>query len=384
MTPFFQRIRSQRWLLASVMAGAALLIYFRPSAQNPDQFMTLSAPERTRVNSVSFSPDGKSLALSVQSFPARNGIASLGAQVQIHDAHTGSLQRTLNVTPNPNAKFPSGYIQSATFGGSGTEIACETFPLMVRDAQSGKTNHIWKQASVGRSGLVASPDGRFWASTSENSVQLWKVSDGRAAQKLNAPAYESKRKYLQSVSSTAFSPDGQTLVSGHNDGAVYLWDIATAKVKFTLSMPVALGGRGASVLRMAFAPKGSLIAAADARAIWLWDARSGRLLRTWNAPDKVSIFGLSFSPDGKVLAGGGPNFTWRRERGRSDGPRSEPREPDTVGEINFWDTSNGDWLSRQRGGHWIIHLAFSPDGKTLASSGDDNTALLWKAPQQSN
>lgn len=384
MTHFFQRIRSHRLLLVGLIVGAALLIYFRPSAQRPDQVITLRAPKRTRVNSVSFSPDGKSLALSVRSFTTRNGAAPMGARVQIHDAHTGYLRRTLTVTPNPTARFPSGGIQSATFGSQGAEIACETFPLMVRDAQSGKIKHVWKDASGGRAGLLASPDGRFWASTDANAVQLWNTSDGRRAQKLSGPTYESKKKYLQTVASATFSPDGTALVSGHNDGAVYLWDVSQAKLKFTLSAPGIIGARGAGVARVAFAPKGSLIAATDARTLWLWDARNGRLLRSWAAPDKVSIFGLGFSPDGKTLAGGGPNFTWRREIRCYDCPSSGPQEPDTVGEINFWDTSSGAWLSRQRGGHWIIHLAFSPDGKTIASSGDDNSALLWKAPQPSS
>ena len=381
MAHFFQKIRSHWLMLSGLLAGAALLIYFRPSAPRHDHFLTLRSPERTRVNSISFSPDGRSLALSVQPFGTRNGVALKGAQVQIHDARTGVLQRTLNVAPNPDANSPSGFIESATFGSKNAEIACETFPLTVRDAQSGKLKHLWKQASAGRAGLLASPDGRFWASTSANSIQLWKTADGSAAQKLSAPTYESPKKYLQSVSSAAFGPDGATLVSGHNDGAVYLWDISQARIKFTLSAPGIIGARGAGVARVAFAPTGSLIAATDARKIWLWGAKNGQLLRSWDAPDQVSIFGLSFSPDGKILAGGGPNFSWRREIRCYDCPPSGPRERDTVGEINFWNTSDGAWLSRQRGGYWIIHLAFSPDGKTLASSGDDNTALLWKAPQ---
>ena len=68
---------------------------------------------------------------------------------------------------------------------------------------------------------------------------------------------------------------------------------------------------------------------------------------------KSVVTSLAFSPDGKTLASGGGN-------------------------INLWDVNTGQQKHVFRGhGHSVRSLAFSPDGKTLASAGLDETIRLW-------
>src|ERR1019366_7595638 len=76
---------------------------------------------------------------------------------------------------------------------------------------------------------------------------------------------------------------------------------------------------------------------------------------------------VAFSPDGKTLASGGADAAGKSGR---TGP------PD--GDIVLWDVATGKPKAVLKGhAHTVFTLAFSPDGKTLASGSGDNTVKLW-------
>ena len=79
-------------------------------------------------------------------------------------------------------------------------------------------------------------------------------------------------------------------------------------------------------------------------------------------PNPNAIESIAFSPDGKILAGGG---VYDSQLGRSDS-------------IRLWEVSSGRILTTLAGHTSTVRaLRFSPDGKTLASSSSDGTILLW-------
>ena len=99
-----------------------------------------------------------------------------------------------------------------------------------------------------------------------------------------------------------------------------------------------------------------------ADAIRLWDARTGRHLRTLEGHTGI-VHSVAFSPpDGSTLASGSVDNT-----------------------IRLWDARTGAHL-RTRDAHWdgVLSVAFSPDGSTLASGSSDNTIHQWKLTGSTN
>jgi WD40 repeat protein len=164
-------------------------------------------------------------------------------------------------------------------------------------------------------------------------------------------------RYIGSIFSIEFSPDGKVLVSAGSANRVCIWDAATGRRRKVLS------GLRAPVAAVTFRPDGTAVAtraAWDQKAIRLWDAN------TWT--ERLSTDGgmaalrhpeqalLRFSPDGKTLAAN-----------------------NSRGEIVLLDAATGE-PTAVLGRHDhpdVVHLAFAPDGRTLASCDGEGTVRLW-------
>ena len=200
------------------------------------------------------------------------------------------------------------------------------------------------------SSLAFSPDGQILAVADEEGVTyLWNVASGRRMAVLPDPGRQA------SVDSVAFSPDGKVLAAGDGDGSTYLWSTATGKRIATLPHP----GHQASVDSVAFSPDGKTLATGDGDgSTYLWNTATSKLITAMRVPGGVSA--VAFSPDDRVLA-----------------------SEDADGATYLWDLVTGKHTATFSGGTADGvggSVAFSPDGKTLAVADGDvyaGSARLW-------
>src|SRR5262245_43324776 len=230
----------------------------------------------------------------------------------------------------------------------------------------------------GRPGVLAniacSPDGKTLAASDVNdeagvsSVKLWDVSKRKVIATLGGRASH--------VASVAFSPDGKTLAVSSRDQddglTVKLWDVATGKEKSSIR------AHAHQFCPMTFSPDGKTLATggenagktsmgggrADHLGVKLWDvatAKEKASLKGHAGP----VFSVAFSPDGTLLASGCGTFASNGQAG--------------AGEVKIWDVATGKEKLTLKGHMAVVWaVAFSPDGKTLASGDVYGNVLLWE------
>ncbi len=236
------------------------------------------------------------------------------------------------------------------------------------------------------SDVAFSPHGEQLASGSDDgTVILWSLRTGRPLRMLQGQTGH--------ISSVAFSPEGNLLAAASDDGMVTLWNAATGAGLRTIA------GAVGPVETVAFGPDGRMLAlGGDNHSIELWDLAAGRaagMLRGHTA----NVYDVAFSPSGTVLASASADHTvivWnlrtRREvralRGHG-GPVStvafspDGREVASGSDdrnVIVWSVDTGRRLRTLRGHSGPVEsVAFNPDGSELASGGDDRRVILWSA-----
>jgi WD40 repeat protein len=180
-------------------------------------------------------------------------------------------------------------------------------------------------------------------------VKVWNVADGKLVRTIAGHA--------DSIYAVAISPDGKMLATGSYDQQIKLWNLSDGVELRTLT------GHNGCVFDLAFRPDGKVLASASAdRTMKLWDVSTGARLDTRSESLK-ELQAVAFSPDGvRVIAGGVDNRVrvWAVSTDAKEG-------------------SNKLLQSVFAHEGAILRLAFSPDGKTLASSADNATLKLWNA-----
>jgi Tol biopolymer transport system component len=154
------------------------------------------------------------------------------------------------------------------------------------------------------------------------------------------------------VIAVAFSPDGKLLVSAGIHSPLRVWDPTTGKEVRKLGPESAWFGAAV------FSPDGKHVATTEKDGtIKLFDIGGEKAARTIGrhpGADPLSYHPLSFAPDGKTLAAGGPKA------------------------VIFWDVENAkETLKIEVPGRSTGSIVFSPDGKRLVSAGEDGLARLW-------
>jgi WD40 repeat protein len=196
--------------------------------------------------------------------------------------------------------------------------------------------------------VAFAPDGKTLAVASRDRVLRLcdRVTGAERARCTGAPAQ---------WRSLVYSPDGRTLAALSEANEVGLWDAATGAQR------QALGKVAISESDVCFSPDGKVLATCFKNTVRLWDCATGKEVQQIKC--EAGVWTCAFAPDGKTLATG--------DARDAEGPVL------VRGAVRVWDVASGKQLwSMPAHPYGGFYVAFSADGKTLASGGM-STLRLW-------
>lgn len=202
------------------------------------------------------------------------------------------------------------------------------------------TQTLQRSVERGNVGFLAfSTNGQQIIGSTKNAIQTWQVSNGELLERSDIP--------FDSFPVIATRPQNSTLLIGRLEGQLVRWDITTGE---SVVLPQVKGDR-----LIATSADGQILATADT-AIEVWDAQTGKAIRTLEKENLKKISALAVSADGKLLAS-------------STGMEN--------GMLRLWEIKTGNLLYEEPAS-FISSIAFSPDGKILISGDRSGSIGVWQ------
>jgi WD40 repeat protein/serine/threonine protein kinase len=314
---------------------------------------------------MSFSPGGKRIAVGDQLGFLHVWNTETGEHISEIHAHSGEIFKTAF---SPDGKILASVSADQTVRLSDAETLSEIKVLR------GHTSEVW--------GLAFSPDGETLATCGKDgTIRFWRVHQ--------ATQNEVFTRDVNFWAWPVFSPDGQWIATSDKKRGVSVWHVADGMLACLLSAerPIAFGTNSETLLTLgaqgelqnwncattnligknvtlnvsnirahAFLRERELLVTGDRQGdVRLWNVSSGKEAGHWKAhPDRITS--LALSADHTMLA-----------------TASEAED-----EARVWDLSSHQLKLTLRGHKmYIFFVAFSPDGRTIATASVDDTCGLW-------
>ncbi|MDP6543890.1 MAG: hypothetical protein QGH60_07845 [Phycisphaerae bacterium] len=297
-----------------------------------------------RFNDVAFSKDAATLITAGQD----------GA-IRFWDVETGKLLRVLMAHDSE--------VRALSWSSDRKTLASASYDKTIRlwNPETGKVTKVLRGSTVGISHLAWSPDlARLASAGRGSSVQIWSMKTGKIAGSL---------KVTDSVRTIAWGTESGVLATGADDGNVSLWNVRTGRPygHYPLDQYKYKGKfRAHRIHAMAWSPTGTKILAVGFSngKIKLWKSRTKIFTKTMMLENKdsrgrtrtASPGWIEWSPDGRTLAvsdsGGYGGFVW------------------------FWNAATGKMIRKIRDASTVRRIAWSPDGKLVATAVGDSTSSI--------
>jgi WD40 repeat protein len=199
-----------------------------------------------------------------------------------------------------------------------------------------------------------SPDGKILASGGGDNgwLRMWDVLSGQEIQ-TDGKAYDGE--YLSAIT---FSPDGKTIACGGYTGNVYITEVATGKCLDSVCFDPSYYKASIGVNSLAYSPDGTLLAIGGKTAVGVWSVSpDGYRQQFFEGGHSCEVTSLAFTYDSRIVV-----------------------SRDNDGRIGVRNAMTGKLLGETflENRHAIKSIAFSPDGLTLASGGEDRNIYLWE------
>ncbi|MFO0807291.1 MAG: WD40 repeat domain-containing protein [Gemmataceae bacterium] len=293
---------------------------------------------------VAFSPDGKTVAYS---FADKEG----GNHLRLFDTVAGKpttilsglLEKLETLSFSPDGK---------TLAAAGTGNTIRFFDVATGKERDPPTGHAGAMTTIG-----ISPDGRFvvTCSVNDNVVRLWDAQTGREVRRLEGNE--------GGVDEVQYSPDGRYIASAKEQHPVYVWEAATGKLVRKIEDHPSIG------THIRFSPDGSrIVTGGTTKVVAIWEVVSGKLLQEYATPP-LGISSIATFDD---------NAMWAVE------DKSQVESEEEGRHVAIFDLMSGKVVRRLLagdktvGGLWSSGIAISVDRRSVAVSGKDGVVRVYE------
>jgi WD40 repeat protein len=328
-------------ILAIGLKRSEILLWNVPTNESMGQLLGLSG----EVSSLAFSSDGKTLASG--SGNRTITLWDIENQTEIFTLDglgTYVMSRISTVLFSPDDK----YLYSSDWDGT------------IRKWDIEKMEQVFSIKTNAKNSLDLSSDGTVLASSGfeNNIIKLWESESGN-----NIGELVGHKGFIRRIE---FSPKGKNLASCSYDGTIRIWDIETKQqIKLLQDITTSCSSVG-------YSQSGTVLYSASSTSLWSdqfvntiskWDIAVGKIIITKTQRGLIEINSIALSPNGKLLASGSGSGTVNS----------------SWGDVILWDMTNGTIIRTIEGdGELIYDVAFSPDGKILASVDYYGSLCLWE------